>query len=236
MTNKRGGERSPKSRRDSPLMQTKDSLQRSTGFRTPRKTVLVLCEGKRSEPEYIKALSLEPDVREIAAVNILLESNVAGFAPLTLVRHAVGLRQRANEERAEIDEVWCVFDVEWAGGRKHHPKLKEAIQTASTNDVYVAVSNPSFELWLILHYRDQTAFLLNSAAEKLRAECDGSKDKGVNGKLYMDKRPAAIRRAALLDKKHEGDLTRLPNNNPSSGMWLLLESVMKPPVESEGSG
>lgn len=209
------------------------SLSRPTGFRTPRKTLLVLCEGERSEPEYIYALSREHDVREVAAVRIVLDADSYGSAPMTLVRRAVELRKRTAKENDEVDEVWCVFDVEWPGTSAHHPNLREAVQLALANDVHLAVSNPSFELWLILHFRDCHKFLDNAEAEQMRAQCDGSKNKGVDGSIYMPRRRDAILRAAWLETKHDGDGTAFPNNNPSSGMHRLLESVSSPTPEGD---
>jgi hypothetical protein len=207
------------------LARNRTSLSRSTGFRTPRKTLLVLCEGSRTEPEYIQALSREPDVREIAAVKIIFDPDSFGSAPLTLVRRAVKLRKRSIAENDEVDEVWCVFDVEWPKSGQHHPNLREAVQLAEANGVHLAVSNPSFELWLILHFRKQSAFLTNVEARRLRARCDGSADKGVEGSVYMQRRNVAVQRAMLLDRKHIGDATNFPENNPSSGMHFLLASV-----------
>lgn len=186
----------------------------------------MLCEGERSEYDYIRALSREPDVREVAAVRIDIDTRSFGCAPMTLVQRAAELRRRSIEENAEIDEVWCVFDVEWAGPTgRHHPKLREALRIAQESDVHVAVSNPSFELWLILHFRDRTAFLTNDQAKSIRADCDRSVGKEVDGAAYMPKRGDAMARAIRLDRKHAGDDTRFPDNNPSSGMHLLLASV-----------
>jgi hypothetical protein len=59
---------------------------------------------------------------------------------------AAEARSRAIEEEAEIDEFWCVFDVEWP---RNHPGLLEAVQQAQANGIYLAISNPCFELWLM---------------------------------------------------------------------------------------
>jgi sugar/nucleoside kinase (ribokinase family) len=188
----------------------------------------VLCEGERTEPDYINALSRQHDVREIAAVRINLDHGSFGSVPMTLVRRAVALRRRSIEENDEIDEVWCVFDVEWPGSGENHPGLREAVHLARANGVHVAVSNPSFELWLILHFRDQYRFVANAEVKRIRAECDGSTGKGVDGAIYMQKRADAARRAVRLDEKHDGDGTKFPANNPSSGMHLLLASIATP--------
>ena len=90
----------------------------------PRKTLLVFCEGEITEPEYLRALRQEPSIREAASVEIRLGKHTIGIVPpLTLVQEAAKARKRASAERAEIDEVWCLFDVEWP---QNHPSLHQA--------------------------------------------------------------------------------------------------------------
>ncbi|MGH3940412.1 MAG: RloB family protein, partial [Pseudonocardiaceae bacterium] len=69
---------------------------------------------------------------------------------------------------------WCVFDVEWP---KNHPNLKQAIQLARDHNIRLAISNPCFELWLILHFEDQTAFLNTDEAETRSRKLDGRSGK-----------------------------------------------------------
>lgn len=201
------------------------SLKRRVATRKPRKTLLVFCEGERTEPEYLNALKRQPAVRDVAAVDLRVETGQGGSVPLTLVSMAMDARKRAADEDAEIDEFWCVFDVEWP---RNHPGLKDAIERASHNRIRLAVSNPCFELWLILHFQDQSAWLDNDGACRLRRKLDGSSDKGLDAATYMALTDNAARRAAELDKRHLQNGTAFPHNNPSSGMHLLLASVEPP--------
>jgi hypothetical protein len=197
------------------------TLKRKVAVRQPRKTFVIFCEGERTEPEYLQALKRKPSVRDVAAVDIRVETGRGG-APLTLVSLAADARSRAISEEAEIDEFWCVFDVEWP---VNHPNLKEAIDQARYNEIGLAVSNPSFELWLILHFKDQNRWLNNDQADKLRKRLDGSRDKGLDAEKYMTFTSEAARRAAKLDERHSRDGSPFPNNNPSSGMYRLLAAV-----------
>ncbi len=197
-------------------------LRRRVGVRRPRKTLLVFVEGKRTEPEYFAALKRQPDVREVASVDIRVELRSAGSVPLTLVEMAVEARARSLREEGEVDEFWCVFDVEWP---QNHPALQQALSLARENGIHVAVSNPNFELWLVLHFQDWAGWLDNNAARRLRRNLDGATHKGVNGDLYMPRRVDAWRRAVGLDVTHAGNGIGFPNNNPSSGMHKLLASI-----------
>lgn len=153
--------------------------------------------------------------------------------PLALVRAAIKAIERAEEEKTEIDEVWCLFDVEWPD---NHPKLHETVALANRKNVQIAVSNPSFELWLALHFRDPPGWLDTRAAERLRKSHDGSTDKGVNGAMYMPRRADAADRALGLAEKHEKEATRSPQNNPSSGMYLFLQAIESEPSVGYSTG
>ncbi len=113
--------------------------------------------------------------------------------PLDLVKRAV---ERSKD--SEVDECWCVFDVEAA---QPHPNLEPAVRLAEQNGIRLAISNPCFELWLILHHQDRTAYVTTSAAEKL---------------------------SRSLDERHERNQTTFPRNNPSSTMHRLLEAIEPP--------
>jgi hypothetical protein len=200
-------------------------LRRRVATRRPRKTFLIFCEGTRTEPEYLNALKMQPSVRDVAAVDLRVEAGRGGSAPKTLVALAADARSRAIAEDAEIDEFWCVFDVEWP---RNHPSLVQAIEEADRNGVQVAISNPCFELWLILHFQDQSAWLDTDGACKIRQRLDGSTGKGLDAAKYMDLVDVAARRAAWLDERHRHNDTRFPDNNPSSGLHRLLAAIEPP--------
>jgi RloB-like protein len=198
-----------------PRSRAKD-LRRKTASRSERKTVVIFCEGEASEPDYIKALKKLPQVQRNTAINIEIDP-VQGV-PLTLVERAVA--RKKND--AEVDECWCVFDVEWP---RHHPNLDRASQIAAAHGIRLAVSNPCFELWLILHFRSQTAFLNNREAESLSRALDRRTSKRIDATKYMPRRQDASKRAASLVTRHQRDQTMFPNDNPSSTMYELLAAI-----------
>ena len=200
-------------------------LRRRVASRAPKRTFLVFCEGRRTEPDYLKALKREPAVRDLASVDIRIHEDTLGSAPLTLVKAAAEARARNGQDQSEIDDVWCLFDVEWP---ENHPNLKEARALAQRSNVKVAVSNPCFELWLLLHFQDQSAWLDTNDAKRLLKRHDTSQDKSLNGATYMPQRVEAARRARALDARHRGNGTNFPDDNPSSGMYHFLEAVEQP--------
>jgi len=209
------------------------SLKRKVAIRRPKKTLVVYCEGEKTEPQYLLALKEQPFVRDVAAVDLRVETGHGGAVPRTLVSLAVEARDRARGEEGEIDEFWCVFDVEWP---KNHPGLKEAIRRAADNGIKLAVSNPCFELWLILHFQDHGAWADNEGVRRLRAQLDGSSNKGLDAARYMPLVAEAARRAAALSKRHLRAGTEFPHDNPSSGMHLLVAAAgpREPAPEQHG--
>ncbi|SDT59501.1 RloB family protein [Actinoplanes derwentensis] len=192
-------------------------LGRSAGKRPELRTIVVFCEGKNSEPDYVNGLKRLPEIVRNTALNI--EIHPKQGTPLTLVKMAA---ERIKDP--EVDECWCLFDVEWS---QHHPHLAEAADLAARTGVRLAVSNPCFEIWLILHHVDHTQFLETGKAES-ESRLDGRKNKSIDAAAYMPLRKMAVERAAALEKRHIRDGTRFPGDNPSSGMFRFLAAIEAP--------
>ncbi|NJP30622.1 RloB family protein [Micromonospora thermarum] len=136
---------------------------------------------------------------------------------MTLVQRAA-----ARSEDDEVDECWCVFDVEWP---QNHPRLAEAIRLATVHNIRLAISNPCFELWLTLHFEEQTAFLTTVEAERRSRRLDGRSGKRIDGARYVELRRIAARRAAALSHRHARNQTSFPKDNPSSTFYELLLAI-----------
>jgi len=199
---------------------TPSPLTRKIATRRPRKTLVVFCEGERTEPLYLEALKKQPNVKDVASVDLRVATEHG--MPDVLVSAAVKAREKAADEEDEIDEFWCAFDVEWP---TNHPRLREAVQQATENDIKLAISNPCFEIWLILHFESRGSWLDNDGARRLRRRLDGVPDKGLDPAKYMPLVGKAIYNAVMLDKQHFRDGKEFPRDNPSSGVHRLVASI-----------
>jgi RloB-like protein len=199
----------------SPRRTRAKDLRRRTASRRERKTVVVFCEGIASEPDYINGLKRLPEIRGNTAIDIEIDPDQG--VPLTLVKRAV---ERSRDD--EVDECWCVFDVEWP---RNHPNLAEAVQLARSHGIRLAISNPCFELWLALHFEDCSAFLDTKTAESHSRGLDGRQGKRVDPELYMQRRRTAACRAAALQERHLRNGTHFPKDNPSSSMHEFLAAI-----------
>lgn len=187
------------------------------GKRDQRRVIRVLTEGKVSEPGYLAQWARRSQ-------NIHIDFSESGMAPLTLVERARS-HQRSNRKRGgksdKFDEIWCIFDVD------EHPNLSQAINEAREGGIEVALSNPCFELWLILHYQDQTAHIDRRHAQRLAGDLGAIDGKRIRPEAIEDiliKYVDAKRRAIELGNRHRGN-GAVPDSNPSSNLWELVDKL-----------
>lgn len=122
--------------------------------REPFDVVLIVCEGSKTEPVYFKDLC---DDLRLSTANVLVLDKGHGCSPSTVVAEALArFRQSKN-----FDRVFCVFD------RDAHADYQQAVDRCrglkqqylqSVVCPFVSVtSNPSFEYWIYLHFKDSAA-------------------------------------------------------------------------------
>jgi hypothetical protein len=188
-----------------------------------RRQLLVFVEGARTEEDYV--VYWHRRYRTQVRVTIADERGV----PSTLVDLAVSAKTEAEREQRRgrgtaWDDIWCVFDED------AHPGLADAIAKAEANGIRLAVSSPCIELWFLLHFHDQTAYLDRRDAQSRARHLLGA-DKGLSddalaklGERYEDARD----RAVALDRKHAGDGSPA-RSNPSSDVWKLVDQIRGDP-------
>lgn len=118
-------------------------LKRRTGTKKPpKKRILIVCEGEKTEPNYFRSFRVTSAVIKIEAL---------GKNTKDLVLTAKRLKEKAIKENESFDQVWCVFD------RDSFKKIdfNEALQIASQNGMKAAYSNEAFPITLsLLQLRD----------------------------------------------------------------------------------
>jgi hypothetical protein len=120
------------------------------------------------------------------------------------------------------DELWYCGDTDhWITGN-HLPNLHRVLSHCHHQDYFVALSNPCFELWLLLHFEEPPDLPLNCTAvrERLRAVAGGySKPNGCVAKITEEHVRHAIARAELADTAPS-----VPNN-PSTRVHRIVKSM-----------
>lgn len=196
-----------------------------TGRRRPstqaqRFQIRVFAEGKETEVGYINHYFRLHRNRVIVSI-----AEHQGSAPLSVVEAAVAerkydLREEKRGRGSAYDEYWCVIDVD------EHYGLDEALQLAAASGVKVALSSPCLEVWFVLHYRLQAAYLERHAApheSKTLLGCNKTLSEAALS-LLEERYGTALENAKQLDAKHRGDGTKKPWN-PGSNVWELIETI-----------
>ena len=198
-------------------MKRNDSLRRRRSFREPRKRFLIVCEGEVTEPDYFN------DIRRTERGIIELEI-VPGGVPKSVVERAVEMKKeserdakRRKDENLRYDSVWCVFDVD------EHPFVPEAKQQAHANAINLAVSNPCFELWFLLHFQDQTAHIERQKVQHLCREHMPGYQKSPLCDLMRPHQSEATQRAIRLEGWQESRDNA--GGNPSTSVYRLILQI-----------
>ena len=125
----------------SPEIQEK-TRSTATTARKIRGRILIVCEGKETEPNYFNSFPKMDNVSVVTAGG--------KGCPSQVVKKALELRDKAKQ--SPYDAVWAVFD------KDNFTDFKTAIDTAHKEKIGCAWSNEAFELWFVYHFEKLTTF------------------------------------------------------------------------------
>lgn len=202
-----------------------ESLKRKKQKYITRETVLIVCEGQKSEPHYFHSLKRELKLHDN---EVEVCGKECGSAPISVVEFAK-VKEKIRENKSEhsdqlskYDKIWCVMDVE---APTPHESLDQAIELAVTYGYKVVLSNPCFEYWYLIHFK-KTARLMQSNAEVVSLLKDyltdySKSDKKVFSKIYP-KTDLAIKNITeiIVEKCYSEDLK---DSNPSTHVHKLVK-------------
>ncbi|MFF0114407.1 RloB family protein [Streptomyces prasinus] len=128
------------------------ALRRSVGSYGDKsqRVIYVATEGSKTEPAYLDLLNKtfgEGDAeRGIPAFSLEYchPSHPNGLRPSKVVEQVLA-------KAGPGEEMWALFDRDAADSRD--ADIRDAFKLARENGVQVALSDPSFELWLLLHFQ-----------------------------------------------------------------------------------
>jgi hypothetical protein len=157
--------------------------------------------------------------------------------PSKLVKAAIHKKTytRSGTRRTRDDRyngIWCVMDVEHPDP---HPCLDEALSLAKKNGISVAMVNPCFELWILLHYeyicRPMTTKGMCDALTAIAASgysnASSSPDRKVqNDAAILDRLPTAVTNATRLRAECASGV--LERDNPGTNVDVLIELLKSP--------
>lgn len=189
------------------MTRRENTQHRRRPVRRSRPLILIVCGAKRTEPLYFRGLR---DSIRSRAVDIVITQQ--GKAPLQVIEYAAAYVARSTKD---FDEIWCVVDVD-------EFDLGSTIRSARHAGIELVVSNPCFELWLLLHLENCRGQLQKCVAAYKRILKHVPKyDKACLNFVHFECGvPDAVQRARTLDPS--GGRFEL---NPSTSVWRLVERM-----------
>jgi len=198
-----------------------DDYKRREASREPRKSILIICEGEKTEPIYFNALT-----ERLRLIMVDVEIVGEGAAPITVVDRAIELREerknvaKSSLTKAEYEVIYSVIDVDT------HETLDRAIDKARGNKIEIILSNPCFEYWYILHFGKTSAPFNSSQDAKsvLRQEhpAYSENDTTIFDVVYP-KTNDAIKHSKEVLKEQHNDAEDLRDCNPSTHVYKIVE-------------
>ena len=184
----------------------KEIERKASGRRKRNPVVYLICEGSETEIRYFKKFRS----RECNIDIVPIPSQYKSADKLVQkARATIGYSPYYPDEG---DIIWCVFDRD----DNTNAMLSKAKQMAIKEGYQIAFSNPSFEVWFLLHFNNQTTPVENcEAVIKLLKKKGRLEQYEKNKEVYEQLKPlqeAAIDRAkkrvAALQAEHTEILSR----------------------------
>lgn len=214
-----------------PKERQRRALERKRGIRAGYDRVLIVCEGSKTEPQYLNEIR---SARRLQTANVQVQPSQLGTAPIQVVHYARQLFEKGDRHKRisarAFEKVFAVFD------RDDHHTYFEALTFAAAldgslrNDANKSVefraiaSVPSFELWPLLHYED-IAHPLNrdEVFGRLKQHIPGY-EKAMHGlyEITKSRLPTADQRARRLSEvshAHDG-------SEPYTDIHVIVAELM----------
>jgi RloB-like protein len=207
-------------------------LRRQKAKRQPIERLLIVCEGSKTEPNYLNEIRQE---LRLPTANVLVLPSEIGTDPLNVVIYAQRLFLHGDAHKGigakQFDRVYAVFD------RDDHHTYAAALAKASDlnlrmqNDerrkvpFQAIVSVPCFELWLLLHFEDiKVSLHRNEVAQRLKKYLPHYQKGGVghwaSSKAHI---ATAQTRAARLAELY----TAVQDTEPYTNMHELIQCLLQ---------
>lgn len=203
-----------------PLVRRTGLLARGVQQRDARLFV-VATEDRYAGRQYFAALEANGVIpRHRVKVHVLPTEDSHSSASAVLAR----LKELDTQYRP-MDERWLSLDVDHQASGSHLKALARVCKEAEEDGIQLAISNPCFEAWLLLHFSETRPPSTPASCEQALRDVTGSYNKTrLQGERYTAQRVrGACRAARTLDMSPK---ERWPNQ-PGSHVYRLVERLLE---------
>lgn len=198
------------------MTRRENSTKRRAPHRDPATMLLVVCGAGKTEPVYLKQLNRHSANRQVSVTVTVREDD-----PKNIV-------QWVRRNSPDYDQVWCVTDVD-------EFDIDGALRAAAgSNNIELAISNPCFEYWLLLHFEDCRTPMTRCGEEvtpRLRRYVPTYDKTALRFADFADAVDAAVARARRRCPERGAE----HGTNPSTGVWELVDMIRGTPDKQPGS-
>lgn len=209
--------------------------KRGQKHRKVKPVILIVTEGSQTEPRYFEHYRTRQTNIDIRVVGSRTSAGETDY--ISLIRKAIEYQNKNQLSVSNGDSVWVVADGDVNYNNpdpvtSKDKQLSKARKMAESKDIQVAISNPCFELWYLLHFQYTTKFLKDYPAIRsmLANYLPDYEKSGDVYTLLSDHTDAAIQKAKRLEQYHQqnGDSTPFGlHTNPFTDVYHLVESLIK---------
>lgn len=197
----------------------KTSNIRRENKRAKKRVLLVLCEGTKTEKVYFTALAKK--YRDTSIQLKFVDNNKTD--PVNLVKKAKEKYREYDLNREDGDICYVVFDKDANTCEKINDALKNT--SKGKEEVKLIFSNPSFEMWYLLHFEYTTS--CSNAQEmitKLSKHISNYSKTKDYFKMLEPHTDTAIKNAKKLEDYYSD--TKYCEKNPYTEVYKILENLM----------
>jgi hypothetical protein len=195
-------------------------LARKKATRAGLPAILIVCEGKQTEPNYLRGLC---EMYGINRANVILIPGDGETSARQLVQKA---RRRFQIDR-DFDAVFVVCDCDGEDLIEVRRQAAKPIKNVSgqTLTIRLIASSPCFEFWLLLHF-EYLARPFPSAASVIDILERHLTDYDKADRLIFPKVRSGLERALVNARRLKTELAEVGAQTPDTDMAELIEMLM----------
>jgi len=212
------------------------------------RTILIVCEGQKTEIDYFEKLKTVI-IDDIIGIRVIPVTSSSGPQALKIIESAKTENKLLTDNLGiSVDLTYCVFDEDDAKNisSKAYKNIKAAIKQANDESYHIILTNPCLEYWFLLHYTNHSISIEKQgndskgkvAVRLLKQYIPDYEKNGVRNIAEIfntTKLQAAITNAESTLKNHANTNDSYLNkqneymidNNPSTNMQELIYAMSK---------
>jgi len=190
----------------------KSRFHRTEGQRRYKRMFVIVAEGTVTEREYFQLLN------DASIIHVKCLKNRNNLPPREALRCVQEYVRKEGLKKA--DEAWVVVDKD-SWNEEHLTELHNWAQSHSNYGL--ALSNPKFEYWLLLHFEDATGVITSEHCDTRLARHLPGYNKHVDGRKFTT---AGIHAATDRAKRRDNPPCTDWPHNPGTTVYRLVEKIL----------